>query len=942
MRTSRSLLLSSLLTLIFCGLSYSQYIPRGERGDPLFRMRTDISGNRVLTSAFNFGFTGRTGLGAGIPYEWPAGTLRQYIALSTIFIGGEVVDEGGETIHIVSVPAYRANLVNGLPWTFQPVPQYSGSTGAIARSDDPATWPQSWPDKMDDPTDPGWPGSWNGLLGKNVLIDGVELYYHYADDLYDRYNFFPDSTDPARRGLGIVVSERVLEFAAYPVEDALFVVSDIYNAGTSDIERAAVTLWIADFVGGDGDTQDDIPMYNLADRLIYLNDLDGHSDNPAFLNARVGTPTLALVEVPDNLGFTSVVYAPSGSINFSTFPDEWFWQYLMSPGFFSPPPSPGENDIFASCGFFSLAAGSSTRLITVWVFAEDSLNGKRKASYARSFAGAGYSIEGTDVSILSPTGGEVVSNPVNIEWNAEGNDPALTVDLFFSSDYGSEWVPLASGEQNDGYFEWRVDSLRDGIFYSLLAIAYDSTRIGTDAMEETFIVNTSAPAAPEIRLLSPQAGGVYMDETTIEWLGGDADGDSVSIELSYRPNPSMGWVPFASGIANTGSFAWNTVLMPNGTGFWLKSGISDGVLSGADSSGPFGIDNPRYGLDDSADVIRATTGTGSIEPHIVDSTQLTGHRYRVEFSLSVPESVTTYDVIDEYTGLTVVNDATQVTGETEGPFFDGIRMLIQNDSLGLDVAHSGWNHSGIYDYQFSLFRFGFQEGFPHYGNYAVAIAEVGEDTSETIVLGTVTFPARPVNFHVMNLLTGDRMSFGFVEIDGSDGRFTARVDGSLIRSDKIVLLTQDSGDSVVFSWGVSMNPLTVGGNPVAGDSLHLFLFKPFLNGDTYAFDALLGPILGLPEIAISDFSLFQNFPNPFNPSTQIRFSLGRREHVVLEVFDILGRRVRTLVSEFMEPGTRSVIWDGTNDQRVRVSSGVYLYRIIAGDFVQTRKLLLLQ
>ncbi len=94
--------------------------------------------------------------------------------------------------------------------------------------------------------------------------------------------------------------------------------------------------------------------------------------------------------------------------------------------------------------------------------------------------------------------------------------------------------------------------------------------------------------------------------------------------------------------------------------------------------------------------------------------------------------------------------------------------------------------------------------------------------------------------------------------------------------------------------------------------------------------------------------LHQNYPNPFNPRATLGYDLPERSEVVLTIYDILGRRVRTLVRGVEEPGYKSVIWDGTNDLGEEVSAGVYLYRISAGsfgqagNFTQTRKMILLR
>jgi hypothetical protein len=90
------------------------------------------------------------------------------------------------------------------------------------------------------------------------------------------------------------------------------------------------------------------------------------------------------------------------------------------------------------------------------------------------------------------------------------------------------------------------------------------------------------------------------------------------------------------------------------------------------------------------------------------------------------------------------------------------------------------------------------------------------------------------------------------------------------------------------------------------------------------------------------FSLGNNYPNPFNPTTAIAFNLPLRSHVTIDVFNLLGRRVATLTDEDYSAGNHTVTWDGTSSDGHTVSTGIYMYRIEAGDFVQTKKMLLLK
>jgi hypothetical protein len=87
----------------------------------------------------------------------------------------------------------------------------------------------------------------------------------------------------------------------------------------------------------------------------------------------------------------------------------------------------------------------------------------------------------------------------------------------------------------------------------------------------------------------------------------------------------------------------------------------------------------------------------------------------------------------------------------------------------------------------------------------------------------------------------------------------------------------------------------------------------------------------------TEFALEQNYPNPFNPTTTIRFAIPQNEHVTLKVYDLLGREVATLVDEPRKAGS----YDETIDAS-RLASSVYVYRITAGNFSASKRLLLLK
>jgi uncharacterized lipoprotein YddW (UPF0748 family) len=87
----------------------------------------------------------------------------------------------------------------------------------------------------------------------------------------------------------------------------------------------------------------------------------------------------------------------------------------------------------------------------------------------------------------------------------------------------------------------------------------------------------------------------------------------------------------------------------------------------------------------------------------------------------------------------------------------------------------------------------------------------------------------------------------------------------------------------------------------------------------------------------SEFMLSQNYPNPFNPTTSVQFALPKTEHVLVRVYDMLGQEVATLVEETLSAGRYTVTWNASH-----AASGVYFYRIVAGSFIDTKRMLLLK
>ncbi|NIR67256.1 MAG: M28 family peptidase, partial [Aliifodinibius sp.] len=151
----------------------------------------------------------------------------------------------------------------------------------------------------------------------------------------------------------------------------------------------------------------------------------------------------------------------------------------------------------------------------------------------------------------------------------------------------------------------------------------------------------------------------------------------------------------------------------------------------------------------------------------------------------------------------------------------------------------------------------------------------------------------------------------------------------------------------------SMNGMPVGVEYIGTDfktitlSYPLFYINPIQAQDLVT-EVMLNkfseptPISQKQQQTPGKFSLEQNYPNPFNPTTTIRYNLAEATAVVLKIYNILGQEVLTLINEKQTAGEKSIVWNGRNRFGQKVSSGIYIYQLQAGEYLQSRKMVLLR
>ena len=284
-----------------------------------YRRSAKMRGNLVKTVFGNWGVIGQP-QSKGSRGAWIYDN-NGYIGDVSPLVGAEIIK--GDTIFhsVVVCPVSRPTSQPeqspaGIPWGFEPVSGYlNEKEERVALFSDPASWPPVWPDKMDDPEDPGWPGSWNGFFGKTTTAS-EECYFIMDDNNDEEFNdpdfnrwgvaFHPDATNPVRNGLGLVVKVRGMQWSQFLAQDVIFWLYDITNTSTTDYTRVVFGMLVGTYVGvtaneaGHNEWDDDYSFFDVERDLTYTGDFDDDASRNPNWTGEVGVVGYAFLESPGN------------------------------------------------------------------------------------------------------------------------------------------------------------------------------------------------------------------------------------------------------------------------------------------------------------------------------------------------------------------------------------------------------------------------------------------------------------------------------------------------------------------------------------------------------------------------------------------------------------------------------------------------------------------
>ena len=215
-----------------------QYIPADieATGDRSWRRLGVMNGNLIGTVYYNTGQVSKDGIFPQL--EWPVGSGHIYMDTVVPLVAAEATDVGGNIIHPVETNYEWSHDVSPdglIEWGWQPLPGYLNTISrspAISHREE--TWPEIWPDR------PDWSGYWNGYFGRGIQNADQETYYVVDDDADEEFQYFPDSTDLDRRGLGMRMSVRGLQWSHVLAEDCIFWIYDVTNVVTTNYDKVTI------------------------------------------------------------------------------------------------------------------------------------------------------------------------------------------------------------------------------------------------------------------------------------------------------------------------------------------------------------------------------------------------------------------------------------------------------------------------------------------------------------------------------------------------------------------------------------------------------------------------------------------------------------------------------------------------------------------------------
>jgi len=489
------------------------------------------------------------------------------------------------------------------------------------------------------------------------------------------------------------------------------------------------------------------------------------------------------------------------------------------------------------------------------------------------------------VELLTPQSGTEleIASFAELTWDATDNVGVTSIDLYYSVGDGSSWATIVEGEENIGLYLWPVpNSPSDQVVLRL--IGYDSVGL-SDTSDVTGLSITIV--YPTVTAIDPPPGLLTWRESQLTILFSQAmnpiDDQAIAIRSGYSDS-----------VIDSAAFSYvdtsHTLVIEFPSGFASLDTITI-TLQAIGISNIYG-----YQLDGNGD------GQG-------------GDDYIFQYNSSMLADYDTSDTLDlldlaQFVQALEDDDYTYELGPVSGTaphFISSPDSMFDIEDVMAFVMMWNWYVTT----RSSLFHVWSEAGCPV--NIETTPDSIFIDIPEGVLAYEVQIKYNPKDLLISNPSIGGDISLN--NNDEEAGIYTLITTPEELNKIALPIAIKRKEADISFSFRAA-----------GYDGEILSQLTRELN------------IVNIPR----EFALHQNYPNPFNPITTIEYDLPRESYVSLIVFDLLGRQVKQLVNGRVVSGYHQVIWNSTDDYGQPLGSGMYFYRIQAGEFIQTRKMVLLK
>ncbi len=871
-------------------MNWNHHIQLSKSNAAADRREGIMDGNKIRTVFYNYGSIGRPNSEPSI--EWPKGSNHGYAYEFGPIIGAQVVDVHGDTIPVFSEALIDGGdrAPSGKVWGWQPLPMsLNASASTPAMSNDPSTWPQYTnpdnpfynPNATSDKDRFLWPGV-DDTLG-HVSAD-LESFWLMDDRDNDEFEYYPFVNDSTRRGLGIQLSCRLMQFSASLSEDIIFYIIKIKNVSDKPLNKMVVGMFGDPHIGGPGDFSDDFAGFDKDINMVYSWDATGSSNDYGIPWSDLGWLGFKFLESPTDasgqqLGLTSMSAPVYGSTGGSPSLDDIMWENLR-PGQSTTIKQNSDNVFLFGSGYFSLQPGQTQRFSVAILLGhgQDDL-----------FANAEIAQEIYDL---------------NYKFTKAPTPPKLTVvpgdkkvDLYW--DAGSE-------ESYDGFF-----NSYDFEGYKIYRSTNGGQTWGQPITDAFGNVRRFKPMA-QYDLIDGKKGFFPKEQYgTHFYLGKDSGLKHTFVD---------------SNLINGVTYSYTVTAYDSG---YASLGVQPAESNIVDGQNKIDVKPiaSSAGYKDAYTSIEHNTGfsTSQISFNILNPKVINNKDYQINFTEI--NNKTNFNIIDEQSGDTVISKSNKINGETL--IFDGLIGSVSNEkTIKIINASTGWSSGSqsTLNTEITLFTGGVR--YPR--DLEIQFFDTISDTS--------LFFNIPVKFQIWDVNENKKIDLILLDKDHNS---------ILSLGDEIIPAVQLANASQAkATWQITLLAPATGDTimPIAGDVYKISVTKPLEPIDNYKITTF-NPTVDINKAKKDLLEKVAVIPNPYIVSSSFEvpppsvFSAGRGERRIyfmhlpndctIRIYTLNGELIRTIehhtsIFDGSEP------WDLTTYEGLEIAYGIYVYHIDAG------------